>query len=422
VSVTENAGEQAPGRVYYGHYLAAFSFFLGFASGAMYLYSRGVLVREQIVDFSASRVEISFAFATVEAVSTAFAPVLGFLLDRYPIRNVMVWGAAWLGAGFIAMSQVSTILQFTVVTALFVGLGTGGIGTATCARLMVSWYDRHRGLALAVAATGYSVAGVVMAPVAVYLLEKYGWRFSYILFGCICLLLILPAVALLVKQRQGDFANNGSSEAAVSEQNWTHRLAAYQTFARSPQFWTVVLVFGLMAGVFSGLNLHLFLHYMDLGLSDYQAATVLSVTAGLAIVSKPLFGWLSDRWSARCATVVATCGCILTMLCFAVASHYKWLLLAGALFGLTFGSLLPLRAALLSRLFDTAEFGRAYGSLRFAIAPLSMACTAIIGLIYDFRGSYTPVFAVFAVLFCATAVAAHQLRPKEQAQDLQHRF
>ena len=53
------------GRIFYGYYLSAFTFALGFIGGAIYLYSRGVFVRDQIIDFDASRTEISLVFTTV---------------------------------------------------------------------------------------------------------------------------------------------------------------------------------------------------------------------------------------------------------------------------------------------------------------------------------------------------------------------
>ena len=67
---------QSGSRIFYGYYLSAFAFVMGFIVGAIYLYSRGVFVRDQIIDFDASRTEISLVFTSVAVVSTCFAPVL----------------------------------------------------------------------------------------------------------------------------------------------------------------------------------------------------------------------------------------------------------------------------------------------------------------------------------------------------------
>jgi MFS family permease len=405
-------------RFFYGYYLAALSFFLGFTSGAIYLHTRGVLVRDQLVDFDASRTEISLAFTAVQAVGLIFAPILGGLLDRYSIRTVMAAGALWLGFGFFMMSQVVTVLQFAMAAALFVGLGTGAIGTTANTKLMVNWFDQRRGVALGVAIMGYSVAGIVMSPVALFLLDTIGWRSTYVVFGAACLLVALPAVLLIVKEGPW-VVGTGADGSPVAQLAAPGRVAggpageAYLSFLKSPPFWGAVLVFGLADGVFGGLNLHLFLHYTGLGIGDYQAALVLSWTAALGIISKPLFGGLADRIGARSATLAAFGCCSGAMLVFGQASTFPALLLAGGMFGIAFGGMVPLRAALLSRLFPISRFGRAYGSFRLCMFPMTLAWTPLIGIVYDRTGSYAPVFGVLAAAFVAASAIALALIPRE---------
>lgn len=431
---------RSSGRVFYGYYLAALAFSLGFITGCVYLYSRGVFVRDQIVDFEASRTEISLVFTAVQIVSTWFAPVLGYLLDKYPIRRVMIAGALAMVIGFVAMSQAQTLIQFTVVTAMFLGFGVGCVGTTANTKLMVNWFNRRRGLALGVAIMGYSVAGTVMAPVALFLLETIGWRNAYLLFAGICLFVVLPAIAVMVKQRPQDIGMGPDGDAytppppapdpeahlrdrpvaglALGTGGWHGRwrgfveqLRVYLGFARSVPFWGVVFTFGLMAGTFGGFNVHLFLYYTELGIDDYRAALILSFTSGLAILSKPMFGWLIDQVNPRTATLVS-CACYtVAMICFSFFSSFALLFLAGALFGLGFGGMVPVRAAILSRLFSTDEYARAYGSLRLCMFPLTVTWTPLIGYIYDTTGSYAPAFKLFAVLFSVAAAVAWLLIP-----------
>jgi MFS family permease len=414
----------SPGPLFYGYYLAAMSFGLGFVSGAFYLYSRGVFVRDQIVDFDITRTEMSLAFTAVQAVGTGFAPILGFLLDRHPIRNVMMTGAVWLAAGFFALSQTQGVVQFALIAAVFIGLGTGTIGTTANSRLLVNWFDRNRGLALAVAIMGYSTAGIVMPPVALYLLDTVGWRGAYGLFGGACLFVALPLVARLVKQQPADLglapdgipASGGAAPARASPARErvnvpAGSIAVFRSLVGTPGFWSAALLFGLMSGVLGGLNLHLFLHYVDAGVAEYQAALILSVTGALSLASKPLVGLLIDGVGARAAALIAAAACASAMVAFLLPASYAALLMAGAVFGLAFGGTVPLQAAVLSRIFPAAHFGRAYGSLRLCMFPLTLTCTPLIGLLYDRSGSYLPAFAIFAVLFAITALVAALLLP-----------
>jgi MFS family permease len=319
----------------------------------------------------------------------------------------MLAGAAWMGAGFLVLSQVSSLVQFGAMTALFVGLGTGTIGTAANSKLMVEWFDRRRGLALSVAITGYAIAGIVMAPVAVFLLEQVGWRGAYLLFGGVLLLAVLPLVALLVRDRSSHTGFNTKAAAASSEV----QLKVFLSFARSPAFWSCVLIFGSMAAVLGGLSLHLFLHFTDKGIGNLQAASLLSLEGVFALASKPLFGALIDRIGARNATVIAVFGCLFSLVVLFTAAAYTVWLVAAALIGLSFGAVIPLQAALLSRLFGEKQFARAYGSLRLATFPLVMGGPLLLGYVHDLTSSYSVAFALFAVLFGGVLIAAWLLQP-----------
>lgn len=180
----------------------------------------------------------------------------------------------------------------------------------------------------------------------------------------------------------------------------------YLSFTRSAPFWGVVFTFGLLAGTFGGFNVHLFLYYTELGIDEYWATLVLSFSSVVAIGSKPLFGLLIDRVNPRTATMIS-CGCCLgAMLVLSVYTALPMLFVAGGLFGLGFGGMVPVRAAIISRLFSIEQYARAYGSLRLCMFPMTISWMPLIGYIYDTQGSYAPAFNVFAVLFsCATVVA-----------------
>jgi len=393
-----------------------------------------VFVRDQIIDFDASRTEISLVFTSVSVVSACFAPVLGYLLDHFPIRRVMAWGSILVAVGFVALSQVQNLWQFSITAALFLGLGMGAIGTTANTKLMVNWFNRRRGFALGIAIMGYSAAGTVMSPIALYLLNTLGWRMSYILFAAIVTFVVFPLVLILVRQHpeelglgpDGDPPVQASPDLLLVDspegpsrtriEKFLEELRIYLSFMRSVPFWGVVFTFGLMAGTFGGFNVHLFLYYTELGIDEYRATLILSFTSAVAIASKPMFGALIDRVNPRIAAMMS-CGCCLgAMICFSLFSSFNLLFLAGALFGLGFGGMVPVRAAILSRLFSTEQYARAYGSLRLCMFPMTISWLPLIGFIYDTQGSYLPAFIVFSGLFALAACVAFRLIPKDIPQ------
>ncbi len=434
------------GRIFYGYYLVAMAFFLGFVYSGVYTHSRGVFVRGQIEDFDVSRTEISLAFSLVQIAGALVAPFFGYVLDRFRVRDVMTCGAIWLGIGFLVMSRVDTVWQFAILMTLFMGLGSASLGSSANSRLLVNWFDRYRGMVLSVSVMGYSTAGVVIPPVAVWMLDGMGWQNAYLIFGWVLLLVIAPMLFLIVRQRPQDFGLQpdgltapGSSLARRSEtfgvvddrqilpaqpaieavtsnshDYGPNAWAAFALFARSRAFWGAVLLFGSLAGVLISLNVHLFLHYTGLALGDYQAAMILSVTGLCLFVSKPVFGWLIDRLGALRASMMTVVAGVVTMLVFSVATTLLPLLLAGVLLGFAFGAVVPLQAALLSRIFDPALYGRAYGALRLSIFPMTVTFTPLTGLIWDRTGSYAPAFVAFALLFLVVALLAPRMFSRDR--------
>lgn len=408
--------------LFYGYYLVAVSFVLTFVSGVVYLHSRGVLARDQLLDFDISRTELSTAFSAVHISGALFAPLLGDLLDRFGARRIMIFGAVWLTAGFAVLTRVEDIVTFALSASVFIAVGQSSIGHRAASRLLVNWFDRRRGIALATMIMGASVAGVATPPLTVYLLDSIGWRATYGVFAALCLLLVLPLVVAFVRDHPADcgttadgvapsVASGADAAAARTDGSWR----AFVGFARAPAFWGVVLLFGVMDGVFGGLSLHLFLHYTSIGLDDYGAARLLSVGSAMSLVSKPTFGWLVDRLGARNASAIAVLACGLSMAALTVATAPFALLAAAALIGLGFGGTVPLQAALVSRVFAAAEFGRAFGALRLCTLPLNAACMVLIGYVYDASGGYRMAFGIYAAAFAAVALFAFRAIPAAAA-------
>ena len=163
--------------------------------------------------------------------------------------------------------------------------------------------------------------------------------------------------------------------------------------------------------------MHLFLYYTELGIDEYWATTILAFTSAVAIASKPMFGALIDRVSPRVATMISCACCLGAMLCFSAFSHITLLFLAGALFGLGFGGMVPVRAAIISRIFDIEQYARAYGSLRLCMFPLTISWLPLIGYIYDTQGSYLPAFNLFAGLFTLAAIIAFFFIPQKLSDE-----
>ncbi len=381
--------------------MVGLAFGLGFLTNAFYAYSRGIWLTPLARDLEADRFEVSIAFSLVSVVSALSAPWIGSLLDRLPVRRVLMVAAVWLGLGYLLLSLVTSLLALYLVMASFLGLAFIALADAGPAKLVVNWFRARRGMALSIIAMGASAAGVLMPPVITALIEAVGWRGQFLVFGAILLLVVLPVVALVVRNDPAEAgvepepAPGGEADLA-DERHWSRG-----EFLRSPDFWGIALVFGLMLATFGGTSTHLFAHLTDVGHAPGSAAVVLSAMAAAALVAKPLFGYMIDRFDPRWSVALAVACQVVALAMLLVTHAFAPVVVAALLFGLGYGGMVPLRNAITALSFGRLSFGSVSGALRPFQLPLMVTAIPFAGWVFDTYGNYQMAFAVF----CGAQVA-----------------
>ncbi len=426
------ATDAAPSRPFYGYYLAAYAFAMGFLASSFFLHSRGIFFPLWMEEFAVDKTRISLAVSLTLFAGSCMAPFTGYCLDRFPVRRVIIVASLWLALGYLLLQTAGSFTTFLVILVLFQGLGWTGVGPLAQTKLMVSWFSRNRGMALGIAIMGISVAGVVMPTVVTWLSETFGWRGTYVGYAGLLILLVVPLTWKMVKQTPEELGQHpdgdleppaeppGSADAASAAdttQSDGSLFTTYREFLTSKAFWSVVITFGLMNGVYSAMITHLPTYMTtELGFSLYDASYLLGIAGGFAIGGKLVWGWMMDNMNARLTVMCAVCAYLSSTLIFLSTQNYLWLGLAAGLFGLGFGGMVPVRSVLISRLFGVRKFSRVNGLLSFFLAPATF-WVLITGFIADQTGTYTTAFKVWAVAFvlagCISAVV--RLPNRDQA-------
>mgnify|MGYP001814596981 CR=1 FL=1 len=347
------------------------------------------------------------------------------------MRRVIIIASLWLAVGYLLLQTAGSFTSFLILLILFQGLGWTGVGPLAQTKLMVSWFTRNRGMALGIAIMGISVAGVVMPTVVTWLSETFGWRGTYVGYAFVLVILVVPLTLRMVKQSPADIGQHPDGDPEPAEPTQTTEapvadhpasgsgplFATYREFLTSKAFWSVVITFGLMNGVYSAMITHLPTYMTtELGFSLYDASYLLGIAGGFAIGGKLVWGWMMDNMNARLTVMCAVSAYLSSTLIFLSTQNYLWLGLAAGLFGLGFGGMVPVRSVLISRLFGVRKFSRVNGLLSFFLAPATF-WVLITGYIADQTGTYTPAFQVWAAAFvlagCISAVV--RLPNREEA-------
>ncbi|HUR99245.1 MAG TPA: MFS transporter, partial [Pyrinomonadaceae bacterium] len=143
---------------------------------------------------------IAFAATLTFLFSGLISPLAGWLIQKFPLKNLMLVGCGLLGGGLLL--HATTHSEFAVYAArILMGISLGFVGVLPTVVLVSNWFVDRRGAALGILLTGTSIGGAVIPPIATPLIERFGWRTSMIALSGVIWGILAPAILLLVRSR-----------------------------------------------------------------------------------------------------------------------------------------------------------------------------------------------------------------------------
>ncbi|MCE2390880.1 MAG: MFS transporter [Proteobacteria bacterium] len=398
------ADPETAGR-FFGRRIIAAAFLIQAVALACTFSAYGLFLEPIEAEFGATRAQTLLGLSILNLVVTALGPLIGWAIDRGPLRPLMIAGALLLAGGFALLARATELWQLTLALGLCVGSGVALVGPLPSTTLIANWFVRRRGTALGVAATGVTAAGVFMPPLTAGMIESLGWRGTLQIYGALCAGLLIPVIWALVIKRPEDVGQHpdGDARSAAIPGEAAAPGGSLREFLGQPNFWLLGLVFGL---AFSGTATFISNAVplaRSLGADTQSASYVLSCVAFCSLLGKLLFGTLVDRIERRAAMWLSLGLQICAWGVFLSEPGYALLLAASALWGLTMGGLWPMHGALLGAVFGRATFGRAMGLGGFVMLPLSGGIPPLAGHVYDLTGSYTTMLAPFIGVYALSA-------------------
>ncbi len=311
--------------------------------------------------------------------------LMGRLTDRFGVARPVAGATVALAAGYVAAGLAPSLALFALAQGVLIGL----LGSsATFGPLLADishWFDRRRGLAVAICACGNYLAGTLWPPIVQHLIDTIGWRQAHIGIGLFCLVTMLP-LALLMRQR-APHAQAAAPSAAL-------QAARAAPLGLAPTALQALLV---VAGVaccvaMSMPQVHIVAYCGDLGYGAAAGAQMLSLMLGFGIVSRLLSGWVADRIGGLRTLLLGSVAQGIALLLFIPFDGLASLYVISALFGLFQGGIVPSYAIIVREHFAPREAGARVGLCLMATL-FGMAFGGwLSGAIFDATGSYTMAF------------------------------
>ncbi len=333
------------------------------------------------VEFGASRGAASLAFTMVMLGFGLGGVGTGKIMDRFGIVTAIGIGIAAMGLGYVGIGYATALWQ-VIVLHLLIGLGS----SATFGPLMTEashWFDRYRGLAVTIAASGNYVGGAIWPPIFSWGIQSFGWRSTHITVG-IFVAIAMTLVTLVLRSQMGGAARHTHVDAPPPRIDL--RLGNN----------TLTAILGI-AGVaccvaMSMPQVHIVAYCGDLGYGAARGAEMLSLMLGFGIVSRIGSGFLADRIGGLRTLLIGSIAQGTALMLFLFFNSLSSLFVISALFGLFQGGIVPSYAIIVRESMPAREAATRVGIVILASVVGMSLGGWISGVIFDATGSYAAAF------------------------------
>lgn len=371
-----------------------------FGSVPIVVYSFGVFLKPLAADFHVGRAAISFAFTLHNIAVAAATPLVGWLTDCFGARKIIL--PCTLVIAIVLLSNIFSSARIWQLYLLFalVGLFEAGAGPVPYSKVISRWFDRKRGLALALMASGFAFGALIMPSLAQYLIALGGWRFAYGTIGAASLLISLPLVACFVRERPEELSvlpDGAAVQIAKPFSEATEIGVNRREALRSSAFWFILASVLLVSSAIHACFTHLPAILADHGSTAQTAAFASSVLGAGVLIGRTCSGVLIDRFFAPYVAAITFAGAGAAIGLLHIAESGELALAAALFIGFALGTESDIVAYLISRYFGIRSFGAVYGVIFSGFVLAGAFGTFVMGAAFDARHSYALPLGLFSL-------------------------
>ncbi len=355
-----------------------------------------VVLKPIAADFGWPREVPSLAYSLQFLCAGIGAIVMGWWFDRSGIGPLILLGAVMMGVASFLVAGMSTKWEFYVAHGLLFGfLGQATLFSPLMANI-VNLFERNRGFAAGVVASGQAFAGTVWPPVIRYFNEAIGWRETYFYFWVFTLCTMVPlSLVYLFQDRFNHRTNVLVTRPVRTDGGGDKASVQMRTGGVPPIYWMITLSIGIV-GCCMAMAMplaHIVSHITDIGHPAARAAEVLAIALFVAGVTRiTIMGYISDRLGSLPTLLLFSAIQTATVGVFVLVDNLIGLYLIGIIFGIGYGGILPLYPVVLRDHLSSRGIGWRTAVVIF-FGGIGMAVGGWLGgFLFDYSGGYLLAF------------------------------
>ena len=151
--------------------------------GGLHNYGFTVFFLPISTDLGLNRAETSLAFSLARAQGAIEGPFVGYLIDRFGPKPMILTAVLLTGMGYVCLGWVNSYTTFLIVYLGIISLSfTPGFVHAPMA-VGNTWFIRYRARAMTVISSAVPIGGTLLTPLLAMAVQQWGWRWGAILGG-----------------------------------------------------------------------------------------------------------------------------------------------------------------------------------------------------------------------------------------------
>ncbi len=333
-------------------------------------------------EFGVSRADSSLPYTLTMLGFGLGNLLIGRAVDRFGISTALIGASLLSGIGYLAAAASPSILILSIVH-FVIGLGSAASFGPLIADIS-HWFQRRRGIAVAVAASGNYLSGAIWPMALAGVMSDSGWRAVCLALAVIVTVFLIP-LALLLRRRVPELSMTAAGNFSLANR------AACGLSPRALA-WLLALA-GLGCCVAMSMpQVHIVALCVDRGFGPAVGAEMLSLMLLGGVVSRLISGLIADRLGGVLTLLIGSVLQMLALFLYLPAGGLASLYVVSLVFGLAQGGIVPAYALIVREYMPAREAGARVGFVIMATI-LGMALGGwMSGWIHDMTGSYQLAF------------------------------
>ena len=283
--------------IYPGWWVLGACCFLALFPGAIFSYGFPVFYIPIREDLMLTDTQVSLIFALSRGEAGIGGPIVGWMVDKFDSRPIVLVFGLMAGIGVIILSGVDGYWVFVLVYVGVVSVGNNSGFGQTFLAVMNRWFVRRRAVGMTIVITAYTAGGAMLIPVLSRGIEALGWRDVMLYTGIFVVVVVIPFALLIRRSPESmgiDLAEVGEaveqSATATSSAQASGRDFTVGEALRTPTYWFILVASALRISVTSGVLVHAIPIMVWKGTSAQTGADMLSLLFFVSIPARLLIG------------------------------------------------------------------------------------------------------------------------------------